>query len=110
MSDSINKFKLVFLATERAKEITTGSYSFIKKENKKPIIAALEEIEKGYVAEEDLLENIYKRFIMAERYTNQNLIISRDSIHNLNKYEFIAEESPVEEKENFKEAVIESDF
>ena len=56
-----NRFDLVLVAAERAREITRGSTPKVKTDSK-PVSTAPEEIEQGLYTKQDYLDKIHKRF------------------------------------------------
>ncbi len=55
-----NRFKLVLLATERARQLERGAEEFVPREKDKSTVVALREIAAGHVTEENvaLLHNV----------------------------------------------------
>ncbi len=55
-----NRFKLVLLATERARQLERGAEEFLPREKDKSTVVALREIAAGHVTEENvaLLHNV----------------------------------------------------
>ncbi len=49
-----NRFKLVLLASKRARQLTLGTEPLVAWENDKPTVVALREIEQGLVSEETM--------------------------------------------------------
>ncbi len=59
-----NRFKLVLLASKRARQLSKGADEFIPRDNDKDTVLALREIAEGHVTEDniDLLYNAGDRF------------------------------------------------
>lgn len=59
-----NRFKLVLLASKRARQLAKGADEFIPRGKDKDTVLALREIAEGHVTEEniDLLHNVGDRF------------------------------------------------
>ena len=55
-----NRFDLILVAAERARELANGSTPRLKT-NSKPVSTALEEIEAGLYTKEEFLNKIHKR-------------------------------------------------
>jgi DNA-directed RNA polymerase omega subunit len=55
-----NRFELILIATERARELARGSTPRMKTASR-PVSAALEEIEAGLYTKEEYLDKIMKR-------------------------------------------------
>jgi len=53
-----NRFTLVLMATQRAKQIAKGSVTKLTEKNLSPISAALREIEQGLFTEKDFIKNL----------------------------------------------------
>ncbi len=55
-----NRFKLVLLASKRARQLGKGAEEFIPRDNDKDTVLALREIAEGHVTEDniDLLHNV----------------------------------------------------
>lgn len=55
-----NRFKLVLLASKRARQLEKGAEEFIPRDNDKDTVLALREIAEGHVTEEniELLHNV----------------------------------------------------
>ena len=60
-----NRFKLVLLASKRARQLSKGADEFIPRNNHKDTVLALREIAEGHVTEDniDLLHNVGERFV-----------------------------------------------
>ena len=60
-----NRFKLVLLASKRARQLGQGAESFVPRDKDKDTVIALREIAAGHVVEEniDLLHNVGERDI-----------------------------------------------
>ena len=57
-----NRFALVLLATERARQLSKGVESFVECDNK-PLISALREIADGYVEFDESIQTVVEDFI-----------------------------------------------
>jgi DNA-directed RNA polymerase subunit omega len=55
-----NRFKLVLLASKRARQLSRGAEEFVPRDNDKDTVLALREIAEGHVTDEniDLLHNV----------------------------------------------------
>ena len=50
-----NRFELVMVATKRARQLATGGYKpLVKEENDKPTVLALRELEKGLISRDSV--------------------------------------------------------
>jgi DNA-directed RNA polymerase subunit omega len=59
-----NRFKLVLLASKRARQLSKGADEFIPRDKDKDTVLALREIAEGHVTEDniDLLHNVGEHF------------------------------------------------
>ena len=59
-----NRFKLVLLASKRARQLSKGAEEFIPRDKDKDTVLALREIAEGHVTEDniDLLHNVGEQF------------------------------------------------
>ncbi len=64
-----NRFKLVLLASKRARQLSKGAEAFISRDNDKDTVLALREIAEGHVTEDnvDLLHNVGEHFTTEQR-------------------------------------------
>ncbi len=64
-----NRFKLVLLASKRARQLSKGADEFIPRGRDKDTVLALREIAEGHVNEDniDLLHNVGDRFATEQR-------------------------------------------